>query len=182
MAKDQNQNKNQSQQEEAGGEKEPVFISLSPDDLVRIIREARIDPKAEAKEKAEAERLMVRRSQMVALAKRDMEARANRQRICGHRKPDGQESSAQQEYSDGIIRVMCLRCQKILRTHWNPAVYQGMAIQAKMQALGITEDELQELLTKRADGTEPPPPPDDFALGMPRSVSPAVVTTETGHH
>jgi len=78
------------------------------------------------------------------LAKQDEVARRQREANCGHRKPDNQEASATQEFSDGMVRVFCLRCQKVLRTYLTPAMAQALSIRQRMAALNISEEELED--------------------------------------
>lgn len=154
-----------------------VFISLSKQDLLDLIREGRRDPQMEAKIDAEAKRVDIRRRQMVALAKRDEEAKVARQALCQHRKPNGEETSGGQPFSDGIFRVICTRCQKILRSYWTPEIAQGMAIKEKMDALGLTDNDVKKHMA--VDGEDNPlDQSDDFALGMPRGVHSPSLTTK----
>lgn len=154
-----------------------VFISLSKQDLLDIIREARHDPNVEAKLETEARRVDIRRRQMVALAKRDEEAKVARQALCRHRKPNGEETAGGQEFSDGRYRVICTRCQKILRSYWSPQIAQGMAIKERMDTLGITDDDVKRHMAVDGEGNPLSDTPDDFALGMPRGVHSPSLTT-----
>lgn len=156
----------------------PMMVTLTKDALIELIREARRDPAREAEVEKEAARIQRRRDQMLNIARHDEKAKAARQSMCGHRKPNGEETSGGQEFSDGKVRIFCLRCQKVLRTYWSPEVARGMAIERKMAELGITDDDVKQAMEIEGDGyNDDDLNPDPFA--MPRGAGRAVVTTET---
>lgn len=130
-------------QKQPDPEPQEQMVVLTKDALIELLREARRNPAEEARIEAEAARINQRRKQMVQLASQEMKARETAQARCAHRKPNGEECSGGQEYSDGRVRIICLRCQKTLREYWAPGVAQGMALAAKMEELGISEEELQ---------------------------------------
>lgn len=157
-----------------------AMVSLTRDDLIAIIREARRDPDKEHAVEAEAKRLSERRNQMVQIAKADERAKQQRQARCQHKKPNNEESSGGQEFSDGRVRIFCLRCQKTLRSYWSPQVAQGIALQRKLDTLGVTEDDLREAMEVDGDGVvnsldlNPP----DTGVHVSRSTQPSVMTED----
>jgi hypothetical protein len=154
-------------------------MQLSKADLIEIIRESRRDPAKEAKDQAEADRQNSRRAQMVKIARADEKARKSRESQCQHKKPNGEETSGGQEFSDGRVRIFCLRCQKVLREYWAPAVAQGMAIAAKMGALGVTDEDIRKFMDFKGEGDPNKDVADDFALGMPKGNFAPDLTTES---
>lgn len=184
MAKDRvNQPQQQHQQPGMGDDPEmaesPMMVTLTKDALIELIREARRDPGKEAEIEAEAKRVLARRQQMVALAAQDERAKKLRQERCGHRKPNGEPTIGGQEFSDGRVRMFCLRCQVILREYWSPEVAKGMAIQQKMSELGITDDDVRQAMEVKGEGDPAADAPDDFALAVPRGVHRPSLTTES---
>ena len=162
-----------------GPDAEPsAFLTLTREGLVDLLREVRRDPVRDAKDAAETQRIKVRRDQMVRIARQDEASKKARQDNCTHRKPNGEEASGGQEFSDGRVRRFCLRCQKILREYWAPSVAQGMAIQSKMEQLGITDDDVRAHMDFRGVGDAAQDQPDDFALAFPRGVMNPDLTTE----
>lgn len=152
-------------------------IMLTRDALIELIREARRDPALEQKLQAEADRVQRRRVQMVRIAKADEASRIARQAACRHRKPNNEETSGGQTFSDGRVRIFCLRCQKVLREYWAPEVAQGMAIAKKMDELGLTEDDIKAAMEFKGEGDPAFDAQDDFALSVPRGVGRASLTT-----
>lgn len=94
---------------------------------------------------AEKSRVERRRKLVRILVARDREAKAKRQAACRHRKPDGEETIGGQPFSDGMIRHICLRCQKIM-------------YEAPTPELEVAKTEIQRLIDQgkvrvRKDGT-----------------------------
>jgi hypothetical protein len=156
-------------------------FTLSKSDLIDIIREAkRPSPDVEAREDKERKRLEDRRQRRLRIAKAETQARINRQKMCRHRKPNGEETVGGQPFSDGRVRMFCLRCQVVLREYWAPEVAQGMAIAKKAATLGITDKDIMEAADFRGEGELKFDEPDDFALAFPRGTMQPDLTTE--HH
>lgn len=176
------QNKNVAENTSTTDSDQPVFVTLTHQQLIELMRESRIDPRREEELKAEGIRVANRRAQMVKIARADENAKASRQKMCQHRKPNGEETSGGQEFSDGRVRIFCLRCQKVLREYWSPSVAQGMALAAKMGKLGITEDELLEAMEFKGEGHSSSDTADDFALGHPRRNQQMVNSLTTDNH
>lgn len=165
-----------------------IFVQLSKEDFLELIREARRDPKQEAKDAAEDRRMQVRRQQMIHLARQDERAKRLRQQQCRHTKPNGEKCVGGQAFSDGRTRLFCLRCQKVLHDFWSPEVAQGMIIAAKLKELGLTEEELERQMREKGvmpidEATNLPGNTggmtDDFVLGMPRGNFMPDLTTDT---
>jgi hypothetical protein len=154
-----------------------VGVFLTKDALIELLREARRDPDLEAKVNAEARRVAIRRDQMIQIAKADEAAKKARQASCAHRKPNGEETSGGQEFSDGRVRIFCLRCQKTLRSYWSPEFAKGMALARKMEELGVTEEDLNAAMEMEGEGDPRRDQPDDFSLSVPRGVHKPSLTT-----
>lgn len=97
---------------------EPATISISPDQLQKILQEvvrAAKEPDEATKQKlAEEAALKERRlKESIEMAKAEEEARELRWRTCAHIKPDGRTAVAKgQVFSDGFYHPFCLVCQK----------------------------------------------------------------------
>ncbi len=181
----QNQKPSSSVSSSEGGDPEststsaaPVFMTLTREALLELLREARVDPRREAELEAEGLRVAARRTQMVQIARADEASRQARQAACQHRKPNGEETMGGQEFSDGRVRIFCLRCQKVLRSYWSPTVAQGMAIQSRMTELGLTEQDIRDHMDFQGIGNPTADLHDDFALGTPRGAFSPDLTTE----
>ena len=99
--------------------------AMSEEALTRVMAAAMIAARqpseAEAKKEAEEKaRLAQRRVTMKRLVETERASILKRQSLCNHRKPDGEEASGGQGFSDGIYRRLCLRCQKWLLIEATP--------------------------------------------------------------
>ena len=76
-------------------------------------------PTEEEARKTEEERvkLQARRDEMIRIAREEEALRNQTQATCAHQKPNGQPAEGGQRYSDGKVRIFCLRCQKVLREY-----------------------------------------------------------------
>lgn len=96
-----------------------ITTSLSIQDIAMIVAQAiqaskeptPAEKEAAAKEKADAD---ARREELKAEADEWRQQRIAGQNNCDHKKPRGEDCLIGKLFSDGVYRVMCLRCQKWL--------------------------------------------------------------------
>ena len=131
-----------------------TLTTLSKSDLKEMITGAAVaaaqaarQPTAEelAEREAEAKRKDTRRRLMLKLVQTEERAKLKRQQMCRHQKPDGEQTYGGQAFSDGMNRMICLRCQKIM-------------VEEPTPELEIAKTELQRLIDAgkvkvRPDGT-----------------------------
>lgn len=150
-------------------------IMLTKETLVELVREMRRpDPEHEEKLRLEADLKKKRMLRKIRIVKAEEEAKRQREARCGHRKPNGEPSTGYANYSNGRVQEMCLRCQKIIREFWQPEVAQGMALQKKLEKLGVSREELDNIDLS----------PDDLAVGVGAELTrePWAADLTTEHH
>ena len=103
-----------------------LSINLSADQITDIIkmaiREAK-EPDDETKAKMAAEKAQreERMRQMIEYAQEEEKAKKMAMERCAHKKQDGSTTiHTGQIYSDGMIRPLCVRCQKIFTAYKAP--------------------------------------------------------------
>lgn len=116
-------------------------ISLTKDDLANIVAAAvraalAPSPEEQAKKDAEAATLEEKRLQMVKDANEWLVQREQMQASCDHKKPRGEDAFIAKLYSDGVYRVMCLRCQKFVTE--TVANQQQIAMIIQSENLGVS--------------------------------------------
>ena len=115
--------------------------AMSEETLTRIMTAAALAARqpSEAEVKKEAEekaRIAQRRITMRRLVETERAAVLKRQSLCTHRKPDGEEASGGQAFSDGTYRKLCLRCQKWLVVQATPEMTLARAELDRLVAAG----------------------------------------------
>lgn len=99
----------------------------------------------EAEKAAERDRRKRRAALMQALVRTQKASELKRRQMCRHKKPDGEEASGGQAFSDGMNRKICLRCQELM-------------VEEPTPEFEIAKNELQRLIDSgkvkvRPDGT-----------------------------
>ena len=94
-------------------EKVPGTVTLTMGDIKDLIAEIK-KPSELEQEKIDQERQLRerRRRESIALATLEMEQKALKQSNCNHTKPNGKPCIGGQIHSDGMVHMICLRCQK----------------------------------------------------------------------
>lgn len=94
-------------------------ITLSANDIASIVAQAiraSKEPSADEQKKLDTEKLNkeLQRAQWKAEAEDWQVQKELVQAQCDHKKPRGEDSMVGKLFSDGVYRIMCLRCQKFM--------------------------------------------------------------------
>lgn len=158
-------------------------LQLTKSDLLELIRESR-RPSAEDEAKADALRTheKKRRARRLLIVKAEQDAAINRRKLCRHMKPNGELAVGGQPFSNGRVIKICLRCQAVIRSYWSPEIARGMAMAKRMEALGITDADMELEIKREMDFTGVGNPSmddvNDFGQEFPRGVHLPDLTTD----
>ncbi len=102
---------------------------MSPEEIAGIVELARKpDVATQSKIDREEKELQERRDRTIADAKLEEALRAQRQRNCSHKRPDGKSLVMGQVHSDGMIHGLCFRCQKLATPRPVPQQYLAQGV------------------------------------------------------